>query len=312
MVHSRPVTQPVSAPSARDAGTTGVAARWPLVSGVLALVALVWAYWPTLVELFKDWQNDPNYSVGQIVPLAAAYLAWQDRDKLRRCAVRPSYWGLALLAAATALHLFGLLFFYVSLERYAFVLSVAGLVLLLYGREVFWQLRWILAFLLLMVPLPGAVHNRISNPLQTFATAGAVFLLEVFGVMVSREGNVMLLNGQTEVAVAEACSGLRMLTAFVVVAAVLAYLIRAPRWQKIVLLISSVPVAIACNLLRLVATAVLYMVAESSVAETFFHDFAGLTMMPLAIAMLLGELWLLRRLVIEEPETAAPGRPGRG
>ena len=191
------------------------------------------------------------------------------------------------------------------------MLSVAGLVLLLYGREVFWQLRWILAFLLLMVPLPGAVHNRISNPLQTFATAGAVFLLEVFGVMVSREGNVMLLNGQTEVAVAEACSGLRMLTAFVVVAAVLAYLIRAPRWQKVVLLISSVPVAIACNLLRLVATAVLYMVAESSVAETFFHDFAGLTMMPLAIAMLLGELWLLRRLVIEEPETAAPGRPGR-
>lgn len=302
MAHSRPAAHPVSDARTPSAGPLAVAARWPLVSGCVALAALIWAYWPTLVELFKDWQNDPNYSVGQIVPLAAAYLAWQDREKLRRCVIRPCYWGLGLLVVATVLHLFGLLFFYVSLERYAFVLSIAGLVLLLYGRQVFWQLRWILAFLLLMVPLPGAVHNRISNPLQTFATAGAVFLLEVFGVMVSREGNVMLLNGQTEVAVAEACSGLRMLTAFVVVAAVLAYLIKAPRWQKVVLLISSVPVAIACNLIRLVATAVLYMVAESSVAEKFFHDFAGLTMMPLAIAMLLGELWLLRRLVIEEPQ----------
>ena len=301
MAHGRPAAHPVPDAGPRSANPLAAAARWPLVSGGLALAALIWAWWPTLAELWRDWQNDPNYSVGQIVPLAAVYLAWQDREKLRRCAIRPCFSGLLLLAAASAVHLFGLLFFYVSLERYAFVVAVAGLVLLLYGREVFWQARWILAFLLLMVPLPGAVHNRISNPLQTFATAGAVFLLEVFGVMVSREGNVMLLNGQTEVAVAEACSGLRMLTAFVVVAAVLAYLIDAPRWQKVTLLISSVPVAIACNLIRLVATAVLYMVAESSVAEKFFHDFAGLTMMPLAIAMLLGELWLLRRLVIEEP-----------
>ncbi len=300
MSHSRTASHAPHA-GASTLRPAGLVVRWPLFSGVMALAALIWAYWPTLVELFKDWQNDPNYSVGQIVPLAAAYLAWQDRDQLRPCRIAPCWWGLGLLVVALCLRLFGLVFFYVSLERYAFVLSLAGLVLLLYGREIFGRLRWVLAFLLLMVPLPGAVHNRISNPLQTFATAGAVFLLEVFGIMVSREGNVMLLNGQTEVAVAEACSGLRMLTAFVVVAAVLAYLIKAPRWQKVVLLASSVPVAIACNLIRLVATAVLYMVTESSVAEKFFHDFAGLTMMPLAIVMLLGELWLLRRLVVDDP-----------
>jgi exosortase len=212
--------------------------------------------------------------------------------------MQPSYWGALLIVVAQALLGIGLIYLLESAERYALVLAIAGVVLFVWGRHVFHQLRWILLFLFLMVPLPGRIHNLISGPLQDLSTLGAVAALELAGVTVAREGHVMLLNDRVPVNVAEACSGLRMLTAFIVVAAVMAYVIDRPRWQKAVLLFSSVPVAIICNLLRLVATALLFLVTSSQTAERFFHDFAGWTMMPAAILMLLGELWIMSRLVL--------------
>lgn len=211
-----------------------------------------------------------------------------------------------MILLGQAMRLSGLLFIFESAERYSLVVTGAGVVLLMAGGQVFWRLRWILLFLLLMVPLPGKVHNLISGPLQNVATGGAVFCLELLGISVAREGNVIVLNDAVPLAVAEACSGLRMLTAFIVVAATMAYIVRRPRWQRTVLLISSVPIAIACNLARLVVTAELYLVASSETAERFFHDFAGLTMMPLAVLILIGELALMNRLVIPDD---TPGQP---
>jgi exosortase/archaeosortase family protein len=99
-------------------------------------------------------------------------------------------------------------------------------------------------------------------------------------------------------AVAEACSGLRMLTAFVIVAAFIAYIIKRPRWQKAVILMSSIPVAVLCNILRLCVTAMLILLVNTEVAEKFFHDFAGLAMMPTAVLLLFGELWLMNKMIL--------------
>ncbi len=99
-----------------------------------------------------------------------------------------------------------------------------------------------------------------------------------------------------------------MLTAFVVVSATLAYVVNRPRWQKVALVLSSVPVAILCNLIRLVVTAILYMVASGETAERFFHDFAGLTMMPLAVLILIGELWIMARLIVDDDDGRSRSR----
>jgi exosortase len=267
------------------------------------------SYWPTVVSLFRDWQGDDNYSVGQLVPLAALYLFWHDRKKLARCEVKPCWWGLMVILVALAARLYGLVFLFESAERYSLVLAIAGLVLLVGGWQVFRQVFWILLFLFLMIPLPGRVHNMISGPLQGLATTLAVATLEMFGVTVVREGHTMLLNDKVPLAVAEACSGLRMLTAFVVVACVLAYIVNRPRWQKATLVLSSISVAIICNQIRLVVTALLFLAVSSKVGEKFFHDFAGLAMMPMAVLILVAELWILSRLVIEEkPERTKAGR----
>jgi exosortase len=267
---------------------------------VLLLALLIWSYWPTLDGLLRDWRHDPNYSVGQLVPLAALYLLWHERRALAESVVRPCWWGAAVVIAAQGARAYGLIFVYESAERYSLVLTVAGIVLWVAGWRLFLRVRWILLFLLLMVPLPGKIHNAISGPLQNAAASAAVVTLELLGVTVGAEGNVLILNHRVPVAVAEACSGLRMLAAFVVVACVLAYVVNRPAWQKAALVLSSVPVAIFCNLVRLVVTAALFLVVNAEVGAKFFHEFAGLTMMPLAVLLLMGELWVMSRLVLED------------
>jgi len=269
---------------------------------LLLLATTAWAYWPTIIDLYKEWQRNDDYSAGQLVPLVALFFVWYERKKLRNCMLSPCWWcSIALLVLAQTARTFGLLFMYESAERYSLVLSIAALTLMVAGRQVFRRVFWILLFLFLMVPLPGRIHNLISGPLQKIATTGSVFLLEAFGTQVTQEGNVVTLNGQTTMAVEEACSGLRMLTSFIIVAAFISYMIKRSRIQKAVLLLSSIPVAVMCNILRLCITAVLFMLASTETAEKFFHDFAGIVMMPAAVLLMFGELWLMKILVANEP-----------
>jgi len=271
----------------------------------LVVLSLIWCYWATIIDLVREWRRSEDYSVGQLVPFVALYLAWNDREKFRKCRISPSGWGIAMLVLALGLRLYGLLFLYQSVERYSIILAVGGLVLLIAGWDVFARAKWILLFLVLMIPPPGRIHNAITGPLQSQATAGAVFFLELFGVSVIREGNVILLNDSVPLAVAEACSGLRMLTAFIVVAATFACVVQRPLWHKAVLLLSSIPIAIFCNLIRLWATAEIYLVTQSITVEKFFHNFAGLTMMPVAVLILVGELIVMEKIVIPE---SPPGK----
>ncbi len=278
----------------------------PLLVVPVLLAALIWSYWPVLHAMMRDWQADDNYSVGALVPFIALYLLWNDRKTLARCTPQPCGWGIPVILAALLARAFGLVALFESAERYSLVLMVAGLVLLIGGRQVFRRVVWVLVFLLLMVPLPGKVHNLVSGPLQSLATSGAVMTLELIGITVMREGHVMTLNGDVRVGVAEACSGLRMLTAFVVVAATFACVIRRPGWQRFILVCSSIPIAIVCNLVRAVVTALLFIVVSSDAGERFFHDFAGYAMMPLAILILVAELRLLPLLVsLDTPRSPA-------
>jgi exosortase len=277
----------------------------------VALSAVVWAYWSPIVALVGDWQSNDDYSVGALVPLAALYLVWHRRNSLRGCTVIPSRWGMGVILVALAARLCGEVFHCEWAVRYSLVVTVAGLVLLIAGRQVFWRLVWVLVFLFLMVPLPGQVHDLVNGALRGFATRSATFLLEVVGVAVGREGNTIGLDGGVKLLIAEACSGLRMLTAFVVVAATMALLLKGPAWKQIAVVISSIPIAVACNSARILVTAILYLHTSSKVAESFFHDFAGLSMMPLAVLLILVELWLFGRFVVQDRPTAGIRRASR-
>lgn len=298
---SRAITQNGKRNAAGTAVASGRQGPLPVVTVAALLACLAWSYWPTLSDLFAFWQRNDDYSAGQLVPLVVVYLVWRERGRLSFDRLRPTAWGLALLMMSQLMRFLGIYYAYASAERFSFVLTVSGLLLLLGGWEVFRRLIWVQLFLLLMVPLPQRVHNLIALPLQTWATTLGCAGLELLGFYVRREGNMLYVDDQSSVLVAEACSGLRMLTAFIFTAALLCFLVRRPPWQKLLLLVSSIPVAVASNGLRVLATSVVVHWTKNPLVEQQFHDAAGLAMMPLAVLILVAELKFLA--LVTQPDT---------
>jgi len=269
----------------------------PWLAGSLVLIAFLWSYWPGFADLWNLWRRSDEYSSGLLVPFLAVYVLWSRRKPIAQCRIRPSMWGLFVFVAAQGIRLFGLFFMYSSAERLSIVLSVAALVLLLFGWQLLRKVSTVLLFLCLMLPWPNRVQAAVTLPLQHWATSSAVFCLEMVGYEVVREGNVINI-GDASVAVAEACNGLRMVTAFFVIGGLVVLLIRRTWWEKLIVLVSSLPIALLCNTMRLAITAVFFTVLEGDYWETIFHDFGGYAMMPLALAVVIGELWLLTKLTM--------------
>ena len=273
--------------------------RW-MAAGFLLMV-FVWSYWFNIKDLWNIWQRSDEYSSGLLVPFLAVYVLWSRREQIASCSIKPSLWGLPLFLAAQAVKFFGLFFMYGSMERLSVVVSITALVLLLFGCELFRKVLTTLLFLCLMLPLPRSIHSSIVLPLQGWSTSSAVFCLEMMGYDVVRQGNIIDINGAT-VAVAEACNGLRMIMAFFVVGGFIILLSKRVWWEKVVILVSSLPVALLCNTIRLAITAVAFTVLKGERWEKIFHDFGGYAMMPLAIGIIVFEFWLLARIVTVQTE----------
>jgi exosortase len=276
----------------------------------LGAAALWWAYSEVLGELWNVWRTNDNYSSGVLVPLLAAYVAYSQRKSLAEAAVRPALvLGTLVIAAGFAMRFAGTILFLGSAERFSIIVVVTGLVMTVFGIEVTRKLKWVLLFLVLMLPWPNRIYQAVSLPLQSWATTSAVFMLELFGWVVIREGNVLNLGGTT-VAVAEACSGLRMLTAFMVVSGLIALVVKRPWWEKAIIVASSVPIAVACNTIRLTVTAMAFSANYGEEVNKWFHDFGGIAMMPLALGLLAGEIWIMNRLMPMVGEDADGGAGG--
>ena len=273
--------------------------RW--VAAGFLLMVFVWSYWFNIKNLWNIWQRSDEYSSGLLVPFLAVYVLWSRREQIASCGIKPSLWGLPVFLAAQAMGFFGLFFMYSSMERLSIVISIAALVLLLFGRELFRKVLTTLLFLCMMLPLPRSIHSSIVLPLQGWSTSSAVFCLEMMGYDVARQGNIIDIN-DTTVAVAEACNGLRMIMAFFVVGGFIILLSKKAWWEKVIILVSSLPIALLCNTIRLVITAVAFTVLKGERWERVFHDFGGYAMMPLAIGIIVFELWLLARIVTVQPE----------
>jgi exosortase len=259
-------------------------------------MVFIWSYWFNIKDLWYIWQRSDEYSSGLLVPFLAVYVLWSRREQIASCNTKPSLWGLPVFLTAQAMKLFGLFFMYNSMERLSIVISIAALVLLLFGWGLFQKVFTTLVFLCLMLPLPYSIHSSLILPLQGWSTSSAVFCLEMMGYDVVREGNIIDING-TAVAVAEACNGLRMVMAFFVIGSFVVLLIKRAWWEKLVILVSSLPIALLCNTVRLAITAVAFTVLKGEHWEKVFHDFGGYAMMPLAIGIVVFELWLLAKIV---------------
>jgi exosortase len=269
---------------------------FPTLAWAIAAAAVVWTFWPTFLGLSQKWLHDPGYSHGILVPGFALYLLWQRRDRLvtEPPMILP---GVAMLLVAAGLRLVGGTFIFDWFDAISLLPTLIGIVMLLGGRAMFRATLPAILFLFFMIPLPYKLETMLGAPLQTLASRGSTFLLQVLGQPAVREGNTIMLN-EVRLGVVEACSGLRMLVTFFTFSTGVALLIRKPLLERLCIVLSAVPIALVTNILRITATGVMYQI-DPKFAHAFFHDLAGWFMMPVCLAFLGLELWILNRLIIE-------------
>jgi len=261
--------------------------------------AFAWAYWPVVPALVAQWWNEPEYSHGFLIPIISAYFIWSKWDALRAAPVSPGYAGLALMALAFAAYVAGSVGADLFLQRLSMVLMLAGGTLFIAGPAVFRHLIFPIALLLLMIPLPGIIFNAVAFPLQLFAAQVSSAVLEVFGVPVFREGNVMHLAAAS-LDVEEACSGIRSLMSLTALCVVYTYLIYRSWTPRLLLLAAVVPIAIVANVFRVTVTGLLAHYASVETAMSVFHTASGVSVFLIAAALLLGFGRLMRAAGVPE------------
>jgi len=268
----------------------------PMFGGAALLaLALGLVYRTVLPPWLVDLWIDPNYSHGVLVPFAAAWLAYERRDRLAALTPRPAASGLIIILGGLALLMAGLLAAEFFTSRVSLLVVLTGLTAFILGYGYVRALALPLGFLLFMVPLPALVLSAIAFPLQLFASQIAVDSLHAVGVPALREGNVILLpNGSLEVV--EACSGLRSLVSLAATSVLISAVTLRTSMLRLVLILASVPVAVLMNGLRVSGTGVLAYHFGPGVAEGFFHTFSGWLVFVCAFVVLVAAATLLRRL----------------
>jgi exosortase len=265
-----------------------------LVAIGLVLVALVLVYWSVIRGLVDAWSTDDNYSHGFFIVPLAVYFAWERRAAIANAPVRPSLFGALVVAGSLFLLVAGLLGAELFLSRVSIIGAIAGAILFLFGWSMLRIVFFPLAFLLLMVPLPAIIFNKIAFPLQLLASHVGEYSVRSMDIPILREGNVLILANAT-LEVAEACSGIRSLVSLFTLGIVFGYFVDNRTWVRAAIALSAIPVAILANGLRVASAGVAAHNYGTAGVEGLFHEFSGWVVFIVAFLMMLALQRLLHR-----------------
>ncbi len=297
------------ASSAQNVPQTGVltapSSRVPWVYILWFAGLLVLCYFPMLVRLVNQWLNDEDVGHGFFVPIVAGYIAWQRKDQILATKMEPAWWGvLIVLWGATQAYL-GTLGAELFLQRSAFLVSLVGVLLMIGGIPLVRVLLFPLCLLPFMIPLPTIIYNRITFPLQLFASQVAETVLTLLGRPVIRDGNILELASQ-KLSVVEACSGIRSLLSLSFLSLIYAYFFDSRVWMRWALLIGTIPIAVFANAGRVTITGILSDI-DVELARGVFHSIEGWVIFAIALILLV----MLHRILVfiagrfEKPVPAA-------
>ena len=287
----------------RNSKTISLRQHWPMISAATAVMAAVfaWSYWPTLVEMVEIWEREPDYSHGFLVAPLAVFLLWMRRDLAPTWTARVAWPGLSLIALSMLVRAYGAWAYLDAFDGWSIPLWIGGVVWLFCGWQILVWSAPAIAFLWFMVPLPFRFEQGLSLPLQRIATKLSGFALQCLGQPALAEGNTILL-GDTRLEVEEACSGMRIFLGIAALAFAYVIVVRRSWWERAVLLLAALPIALIANSTRIVATGLLYELVSGDAGRHFSHDLAGWVMIPFAallFALVLGYLrWLVRDVTV--------------
>jgi exosortase D (VPLPA-CTERM-specific) len=270
---------------------------WRLPSGLILAAAVVgllslWPFWDGLVRMWGWWFEAPEYSHGLLIPPIAAFLLWQQKDRLERIPFTGSWAGVALVLLGGAFLVLGQLGTVYTILQYAYVITLYGLILSFLGWTAFRLIAIPMLILLFMIPLPQFVLANLSTRLQLLSSQIGVSVMRLFDISVFLEGNVIDLGGY-KLQVAEACSGLRYLFPLMTLGFLMAYFYKGALWKRIVLFLSSIPITVLMNSLRVGTIGLMVEHWGIGMAEGFLHEFQGWMVFMVSLALMLGEITAL-------------------
>jgi exosortase len=268
-----------------QANPPGASSRLDSLPYVIVAVLLVVLYYRVAVKLVHDWYTIPDYSHGFLVPFFAAFLIWDKRKLLKAIPVRQTWSGIVLVVFAIMVLILGVYGVELFTARISFILLVTGLIATFFGWAMVRELRFPLLVLVLAVPFPAILFNRITFPLQLLASRIASDILPMLGVPTLHEGNVIELPVM-KLEVAEACSGIRSLMSLFTLAVFYGYFLERTTQRRVILALASIPIAVTANVARIVGTGLCVQYWDPEKALGFFHEFSGWVMFLVSLACL--------------------------
>ena len=260
---------------------------------IVAGLIFLFMYLPVFVWMWdRWWARDSYYSHGILIPFVSAYLIWQMKDELKKIPRQESVWGIRLILIGIALHLLSALFRIYFSSGFSMLIVLAGMVLHFFGREVFKKIAFPIAFLFFMIPLPMVVIANISFKLKLFAAKVATFILNSMGITAIQQGSIIHMRS-AHVIVDDVCSGVRSLVSLAALGSIAAYWMKSSMGKRLILFISTVPIAIITNVCRVIILSCVSEIWGAEHATGFLHDATGFMVFALACVL----LYFVKRLI---------------
>ena len=274
-----------------------------------------WLFREEIDRIVHQWVTNPSWSHGFLIPLFSLYFLNRHKDDILAIKEPHSSWfvGLPLILFLLVLYPINEVMLQFGYGQPLIVIAVVGSVALFVGGWKLLKYAWLpIAYLFFAVPLPDRLYFRLTNPMRQLASQVAAVVLSLKpGLEATAQGSVIdvVYKGvkmEPGLDVADACSGMRLVMAFVALGVAMAYLHWRPIWQRLVLLASTLPIAIFCNIVRVTITGFIYILGNPKYAQGIYHDMLGMLMLPLAFVMYGGLAWLMANLFVDEETVAEP------
>lgn len=250
-----------------------------ILAGLTLLV-----YIPTFIWMFDRWNaKDSYYSHGMLVPLVSIFLIWQKRAKLTSIAIKPENLGWLFFGAGILIHIVSALWRVYFSSGFSIIIVLIGLVLLFFGKKYLKELLFPIFFLIFMIPLPLVAIANLSFKLKILAAQISTVIINKMGVLAIRDGSI-IKTAHSYLIVEDPCSGIRSLISLIALGALMAYLSNISIIRKSILFLSSIPIAIATNVIRIVTLSLISEMYGAKLATGTFHTIMGVLVFVFAFA----------------------------
>ncbi len=269
---------------------------------------LLWFFFRSEIDrTVWRWVTDSSWSHGFLIPLFSLYFLNQNKSQILAISPRTNYLGLFVLMCCLIFYPLNIMHFKVAYFQPLVMIASIGTVVLFLGGSRLVKYTWLpIVYLVFAVPLPVRLYGMITIPMRRLAAAIATALLSLVPNLEATVSGVVIdvvykgVTMEPALDVAEACSGMRLLMAFLALGVAMAYLHYRPIWQRMVLLCSTIPIAIFCNVVRVSVTGFIHIIWDPKYAQGIYHDMLGMMMLPLAFGIYGFLAWTMSNLLVEE------------